>query len=107
MFIYRVKQFFKAVTAKITDKDIEFINRYLEPFEIELFNKLKVYDKKHCINVAKDIINETKEISLLDNLNHNEINTLIKAGFLHDIGKLYKSLNPIRKVHSSCFKFYY
>ena len=48
MFIYRVKQFFKAITAKITDEDIEFFNRYLKPFEIELFNKLKVYDKKHC-----------------------------------------------------------
>ncbi|WP_291583265.1 HDIG domain-containing metalloprotein [Clostridium sp. UBA6640] len=93
MFIYRVKQFFKAVTAKITDEDIEFINRYLEPFEIELFNKLKVYDKKHCINVAKDILEETKKISL----NCDDIKMLIKTGLLHDIGKLYRSLNPIEK----------
>ncbi|GAA0123416.1 HD domain-containing protein [Clostridium faecium] len=93
MFIYRVKQFFKAITAKITDEDIEFFNRYLKPFEIELFNKLKVYDKKHCINVAKDIFEETKRISL----NDYDTNTLIKAGLLHDIGKVYRSLNPIEK----------
>ncbi|MBD8047006.1 HD domain-containing protein, partial [Clostridium faecium] len=93
MFIYRVKQFFKAITAKITEEDIEFFNRYLKPFEIELFNKLKVYDKKHCINVAKDIFEETKRISL----NDYDTNTLIKAGLLHDIGKVYRSLNPIEK----------
>lgn len=92
MFTYRIKQFFRAMTAKITKEDIEFVNMYLKPFEADLFAKLRVYDKKHCINVAKDILEESK-----NSLNYDEINTLVKAGLLHDIGKLHKSLNPIEK----------
>lgn len=97
MAIYRVKQFFKAISAKITAEDLSLINEYLNENEIQLFNRLPVYDKKHCINVARDIIKEVDENEF--NKNNKDIthNMLIKAALLHDIGKLYKTLNPVDK----------
>lgn len=97
MAIYRVKQFFKAISAKITAEDLNLINEYLNENEIQLFNRLPVYDKKHCINVARDIIKEVDENEF--NKNNKDIthNMLIKAALLHDIGKLYRTLNPIDK----------
>ena len=97
MFFYRVGQFFKAITAKVTEDDIIFINNYLSDKEKELFFKLKVYDQKHCIDVAKDI----KIYFQKNNIKNEDLsivkNDLIKAGLLHDIGKIKKNLNPIQK----------
>jgi putative nucleotidyltransferase with HDIG domain len=97
MAIYRMKQFFKAISAKLTEEDFKIVNNYLSHSEKELFNKLPVYDRKHCINVARDIMEEVDEKQF--NKNNREINysTLVKAALLHDIGKLYKTLNPIDK----------
>ena len=98
MILYRIKQFFRAVTAKITYEDLQFIDIYLNHNEKEIFNKLSVYDKKHSINVAKDIKIYLKDLSEMekDKLNIKEKN-MIKLGLLHDIGKVYKKLNPIEK----------
>ena len=95
MSIYRVKQFLKAITAKISNDDIEFINKYLDDNEKKIFNELKVYDKKHCLNVAKEIelyLNNNSGIKL--SIGKDD---LIKAGILHDIGKTSRNLNPIEK----------
>ncbi|EQB88746.1 putative nucleotidyltransferase with HDIG domain [Clostridium punense] len=97
MAVYRVKQFVNAITAKITEEDLNFINKYLDVNEIELFNKLPVYDRKHCINVAKDIIREIDEEKFNKSNKDFNYKTLIKAALLHDIGKSHKSLNPIDK----------
>lgn len=86
MFLYRIKQFYWAVTSKINSEDITFINSYLDKNEKNIFNKLSSYEQKHSINVAKDVMQISKG-------NEN----LIKAALLHDIGKIYKRLNPIEK----------
>ncbi len=91
----RVKQFVSCVFAKITKKDIEFINNYLDENEKKLLYKLPVYDLKHSINVARDIyINESEEEIKKNNLNHKEI---IKSAILHDVGKIHTPLNVIDK----------
>ena len=51
----------------------------------------------------KIFFEETKRISL----NDYDTNTLIKAGLLHDIGKVYRSFKSYREIYSSYFKFYY
>lgn len=84
---YRVKQFFLAMFAKITKEDEEFINRYLTKEDLNLFKKLPTHEKKHCINVAKYVINN----------NHNVSDFIIRATILHDIGKINSGLNPIFK----------
>lgn len=91
----RVKQFINCIFAKITNEDIDFINKYLNEEEKKLLYKLPIYDMKHSINVARDIQeNESKADIEKNNLNYNDV---IKSAILHDIGKAYRPLNPIDK----------
>lgn len=83
---YRVQQFIKAVTAQITKEDLSFVKQHLNQVEVALFLKLKPYEQRHCIDVAKKL-DETS----MGNLE------MIKLGLLHDIGKLRYPLNPIEK----------
>jgi putative nucleotidyltransferase with HDIG domain len=90
MSLYRIKQFYWSITSKIDSEDKMLIDKYLNIYEKQLLNNLSVYEQKHSVNVARDIIKEC-EINKLDN------ETLIKAALLHDIGKAYKKLSPIEK----------
>ena len=83
---YRIKQFVSAVTAKITQEDVDFVRTYLGQSERELFFRLKPYEQKHCIEVA------TK----LKRMTHND-REMIRLGLLHDVGKTVYPLNPIEK----------
>lgn len=91
--MYRIKQFVKAITAKVTIEDIKFLDKYLNRDEKNLVFKLADYDIKHSINVARSI---EKYISL-NKLENEPCNEYVKMGLLHDIGKIYKNLNPIGK----------
>ena len=55
MSLYRVKQFYRSIIAKLNDEDLDFLKTYLEIHELQLFNQLPTYDQKHCVNVAKDV----------------------------------------------------
>lgn len=90
MSLYRVKQFYWSMTSKLDSTDIELINKYLNIEERELFFNISIYEQKHSVKVAMDVIKLCK-----DNNINNE--TLIKAALLHDIGKSYKKLNPVEK----------
>lgn len=83
---YRVQQFIKAVTARITKEDLCFVKQYLNPIEVDLFLRLKPYEQRHCIDVA----NKLKEMT-------EEDVEMIKLGLLHDIGKIKYPLHPIEK----------
>lgn len=84
---YRVKQFFLAVFSNITREEEDFINKYLTVEDMSLFNKLPTHEKKHCVNVAKYVLEN----------NSNANGFLVKAALLHDIGKINSGLNPIFK----------
>ncbi|WP_461207441.1 HD domain-containing protein [Clostridium sp. DL1XJH146] len=88
--LYRIKQFFWAFNSKITQEDYEFVEKYLEYNELQLFNKLSTMDKKHSIRTAVEIEREPVD----KNINKN---MLIKAGLLHDIGKITYHLNIFQK----------
>ena len=91
MSLYRVKQFYWSMVSKLNGEDIDFLKMYLETFELQLFNQLPTYEKKHCINVARDVkltLNQRNIIS----------EKLIKISLLHDIGKIYNIMNPIEKA---------
>lgn len=90
MSLYRVKQFFWAITAKISLEDISFIKSYLNSSEVELFNTLTGYEQKHSVNVAMDV----KEICKVKNMDSYN---MIRVALLHDIGKTQARLNPIEK----------
>lgn len=84
--LYRVRQFYKALFAKMAPSDQAFYKQYLTEKEIMLFEQLRVYDQKHSVLVARH----------LARLNPQDA-YMIKAGLLHDIGKQVYPLNPVEK----------
>lgn len=90
MALYRVKQFYWAVTSKVSSEDEIFIKKYLSKVEFNLFQKLPYYEKAHAFKVAKDVSVECSE-------KEENKNMLIKAALLHDIGKISGTLTPIDK----------
>lgn len=87
--LYRVKQFYWAITYKINKEDKEFINKYLDKYELKLFNNLGKSEQSHSIRTAKDVKKIIK--------NNRAEYKLIRAALLHDIGKIEKNLNVIDK----------
>ena len=90
MSLYRVKQFVWALKSLSEDIDIEYVNKFLNKREKNLFNKLKKTDKQHCIRVSKDAVHLSKG----KNIN---LNRVAKVALLHDIGKGEYGLNIIEK----------
>lgn len=90
MVMYRVKQFYLAITSKVEEEDKKFINLYLDKNELDLFNKLPIHEQTHSLRTAKSV----KEECLKQNLDDKK---LIKAALLHDIGKIQNNLNVIDK----------
>ena len=84
--IYRLKQFIWAVFSKPDDEDIKFVYKYLDKREREYFFKLKPFQQKHSIKVAKNVLDECLKRNLYDII-------LIKASLLHDIGKIQGRYN--------------
>lgn len=87
---YRVKQFYLAMTAKVSEKEWAFVRAHLDEKEQGLFEKLQVSEQKHCVNVAADIG------EAIPKRDQNRA-FLIRLGLLHDIGKIRVKLNPIDK----------
>ena len=91
MNIKRIKQFYWGINARINKEDVKFIDNYLTTEEKILFYKLSKAEQKHCIRVTKDIIKTSVQYKDIN------IERLIKAGLLHDIGKTNCKLNVIDK----------
>ena len=50
--IKRIRQFWRAIKAKMTVEDKVFIDKYLNDEEQNYFCPLRVYDQRHVLNVA-------------------------------------------------------
>ena len=91
--IKRGKQFFRALFAKITPEDRQYISLYLNAEEQKLFFAMSTIDQFHCLNVAytigKFIIEDKKNI---------DRKFLIRCALLHDIGRVDGDLNIFQKV---------
>lgn len=88
--IYRLKQFIWAVRSLFQDIDNEYVNKILNKREKRLFNKLKKYDKQHCIRVSKDAV----ILSRQKGVNSKRV---AKVALLHDIGKIEYRINIFEK----------
>ena len=85
--IYRIKQFYWAMTARPSAEDDLFIKNYLTAKELILFLKLRNEEQVHSIKVAQYMA----KASLPDS------KEAIRLGLLHDIGKIQYPLNPYAK----------
>lgn len=77
---YRLRQFFLAITSRLTDLDRAFVAKYLSIPERALFEQLPRDEQKHSIIVARKMITVAHGTRLDERL-------LAKIGLLHDVGK--------------------
>ncbi len=85
---YRIKQFIWAITARLTEEEVQFIESHLSVIEQGLFWKLRVYEQKHSVRVAYALSKQSPQ---------HQVEEYIRLGLLHDVGKSKYPLNPIEK----------
>ncbi|GIW22419.1 MAG: hypothetical protein KatS3mg068_1426 [Candidatus Sericytochromatia bacterium] len=86
--ISRIKRFFNSLSPKINKSDLEIVNTFLEKNHKKAFFSMSLVDQKHCINVARTLLNSNKKLN---------INT-IRLALLHDIGKQIKPFSVIERT---------
>ncbi|TDT68104.1 HD domain-containing protein [Hypnocyclicus thermotrophus] len=89
--LYKLKQVLNIIYPKIREKDYQLVIKYLEPLELNIFNEMSTYDKKHSINILKDCLKNEK---LKDDILY------LKLALLHDCGKDKKTKFYQRVFHS-------
>lgn len=87
-FFDRAKRFIKALNIKIDNYDIDLINDILEEKHKTLFYSMSLVDQRHCLDVARTLINSDKVIN----------KTTLQLALLHDIGKQVKRFTLIERV---------
>ena len=90
--IERIKKFFRACTAKVTDTDILYVKKHLSEKARTLFFNMSVADQYHALHVAYT----AAEIVKSNNTPCN-IELLCRVSLLHDIGRVKGSMNVFEK----------
>ena len=54
--LYRLRQLFAALTARIADADRALVARILTPAELRLFERMPRYDQRHCLDVYRTLL---------------------------------------------------
>ncbi len=73
---YRVRQFFRALTAQVSDEELEQVAHVLTPASLTLFRSMTVQDQRHALAVCHT----------LRRAGHTDPR-LFAAALLHDVGK--------------------
>lgn len=82
MIIKRSRQLWHALNSEMTDKDITFVKDYLSTREQSLFFSMDRATQTHSVRVANTCLTLTQK-----DCTDININLLIRAALLHDIGK--------------------
>lgn len=88
--LYRFKQFLAGLLGRLSPADHRFVAGYLQAWELVLFYRLSRGDQVHSVCVARRVaavLAARQEEDLL----------LMKAAFLHDVGKIGSGLNIINR----------
>jgi len=81
---YRVRQFWRAITARISQSDYRFIQQQLSPGEQALFFQMAVIDQRHCLDAA--FLAQAMGQAL--GVGEKQLQAITKAALLHDVGKV-------------------
>ena len=90
--IRRIKQFFTAVSARLTEEDRAYVDRFVAPGLRELFMGMGVPEQRHALNVAytaQRLAAGRSDICL---------DRLLQAALLHDVGKRRGDISVADKV---------
>lgn len=89
----RVKQFIRAVTARVTVDDGKYISAHLNAEEQKLFFAMSVADQAHCLRTAYRV----ERLVIEDKRGVNR-EFLIRCALLHDVGRLAGDLTILGKI---------
>ena len=95
----RVKQFFKALTAKISAEDGKYISAHLNADEQKLFFAMSIPDQFHSLQVAYTI-----ERFVIEDKKNIDRNFLIRCALLHDVGRVKGDLNIFQIIKQIPYK---
>ena len=84
---YRVRQFFRALLARVSPGDLREVNAVLPPDAHKLFRAMRLSDQQHSIEVMRT----------LRRRGHVE-QDLLAAALLHDVGKSAAWLTPVHRA---------
>lgn len=91
--IQRIRQFYRALTAHISEKDREFIDRSIPAVARGLFYQMHPADQYHALHVAKTAL------QLVDKSNLTiDRSMLLRCALLHDVGRVKGDLDIWGKV---------
>lgn len=88
----RAKQFWAAITARVTTEDRAWVNDALSPSEASLFWQMNLPDQQHAIRVARSAMELAKDAADIDR------DLLLRAALLHDVGKVKGDVSTADKV---------
>jgi hypothetical protein len=89
---YRLRQFFAAVTARLTPEEHALVAAALSPSELPLFERMPGHDQRHCLDVY----------ALLRRGGYDDP-LLLRAALLHDCGKVDDDGRPIPLLYYGLF----
>ena len=89
----RTKQFFRALTAKISSDDGIYISAHLNKDEQKLFFAMSIPDQFHSLQVAYTI-----EKFIIQDKQNIDREFLIRCALLHDVGRVRGDMSIAGKV---------
>lgn len=96
--IKRLKQFYRAITARITAADKIWLDGKLSPAAQRLFYAMHEADQYHALNVAKTALKLLKDYAIDDAAKEALKPLLIRCALLHDVGRVRGDLDIWGKV---------
>lgn len=98
--IQRVKQFYLAITARITPADREWVQENLPDKARELFYAMHPADQYHVLNVARTAM------ALWEKEPTGDKKLLLRSALLHDVGKMRGDMDVFGKVWAVLLKHF-
>lgn len=89
----RIKQFIRAVTARVTVEDGKYISAHLNAEEQKLFFSMSVVDQAHSLRTAYTI-----ERLVIEDKRGVDKEFLIRCALLHDVGRKAGDLTIAGKI---------
>ena len=93
MIFRRIKQFFRALTAKVTPDDGKYIALHLNADEQKLFFAMSSADQFHSLKTAYTI-----ERLVIEDKQGIDREFLIRCALLHDVGRVKGDLSILGKI---------
>ena len=97
----RIRQFIRALGARITPADRAFIGEYLTSAEQEVFFGMSVQDQFHCRWVAHDIV------ILANGRTDVERRFMIRCALLHDVGRRWGDVSTWDKIDAVLLHYFF